>query len=146
MTNVNIPDGVTYIGEYAFDNCSGLTSIDIPSSVTTIGVGVFNNCVGLTSITCNATTPPTIYGGQGGIGGSCPIYVPCESVEDYKSSWTNDYNRIYGIQPCEQKLYAEYSNGTIYSLECNTATTLSQNEVRGHSTSYSESMPISCKN
>ena len=36
-----IPDGVTSIGRYAFEYCSGLTSVTIPYSVTEIGVGAF---------------------------------------------------------------------------------------------------------
>ena len=48
--NTVIPDGVTTIGKYAFDGCTGLTSIEIPASVTTIGKGAFYGCTGLTSI------------------------------------------------------------------------------------------------
>ena len=48
-------DGKTYsvtsIGEYAFENWTGLTSITIPNSVTSIGEYAFKNCTGLTSIT-----------------------------------------------------------------------------------------------
>ncbi len=50
-TSYIIPDGVTTIGNYAFDNCSKLTSVTIPASVTTIGDYVFSNCTRLTSIT-----------------------------------------------------------------------------------------------
>ncbi len=35
--NVVIPDGVTSIGDYAFNRCANLTSITIPDSVTSIG-------------------------------------------------------------------------------------------------------------
>ena len=41
---------VTSIGDYAFENCTGLTSIIIPNNVTTIGESTFQNCNGLTSI------------------------------------------------------------------------------------------------
>ena len=49
-THFSIPDGVTTIDTWAFNDCKSLTSIEIPSSVTTIGVGAFFNCTGLTSI------------------------------------------------------------------------------------------------
>ena len=48
--NYKIPDGVTSIGEYAFDDCTSLTSITIPNSVTSIGEYAFYGCASLTSI------------------------------------------------------------------------------------------------
>ena len=50
MTSVNIPNGVTTIGNGAFSGCSGLTSVNIPNSVTTIGSDAFSGCSGLTSV------------------------------------------------------------------------------------------------
>ena len=46
-----IEDGVTSIGNSAFDSCSNLTSITIPDSVSSIGNFVFYGCSSLTSIT-----------------------------------------------------------------------------------------------
>ena len=51
MKTVIISDGVTTIGEHAFDDCTGLTSVTIPDSVTSIGNDAFRGCTGLTSIT-----------------------------------------------------------------------------------------------
>lgn len=48
---VVIKEGVTSIGDDAFDNCSCLTSITIPNSVTSIGDRAFYGCSSLTSIT-----------------------------------------------------------------------------------------------
>ncbi len=42
-----IPNTVTYIGQYAFQGCSGLTSVLIPNSVTYIGYKAFADCSGL---------------------------------------------------------------------------------------------------
>ena len=50
VTEAVIPDSVTKIGEFAFNNCTGLSSITIPNSVTEIGTKAFRNCSNLNSI------------------------------------------------------------------------------------------------
>ena len=58
----------------------------------------FDNCSSLTSITVNATTPPYL-GSSAFEGSTCPIYVPAESVNAYKSaySWIDYASRIQPI-------------------------------------------------
>ena len=51
LTSITIPNSVMSIGEYAFRGCSGLTSLTIPNSVTSIGDFAFYKCSGLTSVT-----------------------------------------------------------------------------------------------
>ena len=51
LTSITIPNSVTNIGAAAFDSCGSLTSITIPGSVTSIGTVAFYNCSGLTSVT-----------------------------------------------------------------------------------------------
>ena len=45
-----VPNGVAYIGDYAFSGCNSLTNVVIPDSVTTIGNWAFYGCSSLTSI------------------------------------------------------------------------------------------------
>lgn len=42
LTNVKIPNGITYIGKSAFTKCTGLIELTIPNSVTYIGPGAFS--------------------------------------------------------------------------------------------------------
>ncbi|HOU09308.1 MAG TPA: leucine-rich repeat protein [Clostridiales bacterium] len=42
---------VSEIGNYAFQDCTGLTAVIIPASVTKIGSGAFERCYNLTSVT-----------------------------------------------------------------------------------------------
>ena len=49
-TTFSIPDSVTSIGAYAFDNCRSLTEIEIPDSVTSIGDHAFSSCSSLTEV------------------------------------------------------------------------------------------------
>lgn len=51
ILSVSFPDGLTSIGDNAFESCKGLTSVTIPSSVTSIGYNAFLFCTGLTFIT-----------------------------------------------------------------------------------------------
>ena len=51
LTSVTIPNSVTSIGGCAFDECWSLTSVTIPDSVTSIGDGAFASCTSLTSVT-----------------------------------------------------------------------------------------------
>ena len=50
LTSINIPNSVTSIGSYTFGYCSNLTSINIPNSVTSIGSYAIGFCSDLTSI------------------------------------------------------------------------------------------------
>ena len=50
LTSITIPNSVTRIGNDSFRYCSSLTRITIPDSVTSIGWGAFSGCISLTSI------------------------------------------------------------------------------------------------
>lgn len=50
LRTVEIPSGITSVGDRAFQGCSRLESVTIPESVGYIGEGAFEDCVSLTSI------------------------------------------------------------------------------------------------
>jgi hypothetical protein len=65
LTSVIIPNSVTTIGWQVFEYCSALTSVIIPNSITTIGERAFSNCSGLTSISVDAGN--TAYSSNNGV-------------------------------------------------------------------------------
>ncbi|MDR1562119.1 MAG: leucine-rich repeat domain-containing protein, partial [Dysgonamonadaceae bacterium] len=98
----NIPNSVTSIGEYAFSSCSALTSVTIGNSVTSIGGFAFYYCSGLTSVTNLNPTPQSINSNvfQNVDLINATLYVPAESVEDYKAAeiW-KDFKEIKAYIP-----------------------------------------------
>lgn len=50
IKHINLEDGITRLGNYAFYGCTGLTEISIPQTVTSIGSNAFYGCTGLSSI------------------------------------------------------------------------------------------------
>jgi hypothetical protein len=132
LTSVTIPDSVTSIGNQAFLQCTGLTSIVIPNSVTSIGDDAFYECNGLTSITVNAITPPTLINGAFDETNNCPIYVPCESVNAYKSAeeWSNYADRIV-CPPFEGKWKATYQDSHVESAQCGSSSEIAYREIEG---------------
>lgn len=51
LMSLTIPDSVTSIGNFAFYECSGLTSVEMGNGLTTIGDYAFWGCSGLTNVT-----------------------------------------------------------------------------------------------
>ena len=96
-----MPNSVTTIGSSAFYDCSGLQIVTIGTGVTSIGGSAFGFCNNLQRITIDAVTPPTLTGTSSTTfpNNGCPIYVPAESVNAYKtaSGWSNYASRIQAI-------------------------------------------------
>ena len=95
ITKVVIEDGVTTIGDYAFDSCISLREITISDSVALIGKGAFIFCNSLTEITipdsvttiehsafynCNSLTEVTIPNGVTTIGFAA--FYDCSSLRE----------------------------------------------------------------
>ncbi|WP_294411630.1 leucine-rich repeat protein [uncultured Ruminococcus sp.] len=79
--DVTIPDGVTSICYYAFEDCGILSKITIPESVTNIDEGAFSYCSNLTSV----TIPESVKS----IGPS--VFYECHKLTDITipKSWTS---------------------------------------------------------
>ena len=111
VTQVIIPNSVTYIGEYAFYMCYDLTSVSIGSGVRTIGDFAFCFCGYLSYVICRATTPPTIgeftFILEAGDGSTydIDIYVPSGSVNAYWSAaYWNKFDYVRAIPSLKNAL------------------------------------------
>ena len=99
ITNVSLTEGLTKLGYSMFNKCVKLSSVVIPSTIEYIGGNAFSYCSGLTSVTCLAENPPELGDTSAFYNSTCPIYVPPQSVDAYKSAtnWSTYASRIKAI-------------------------------------------------
>jgi len=93
LTSVTIPNSVTSIVCYAFQDCTGLTSVTIGSGIKCIYDGAFANCPELTDVYCYATSTPSILfidSNTDIFDGSyieyATLHVPEEAIDSYKAT------------------------------------------------------------
>ena len=99
LASVNVPNSVASIGINAFYACTSLKTCTIGSGVTSIGEAAFRDCSRMTRFIIKAVQPPTL-GANAFANTSCPILVPSQSVNAYKSAtnWSNYGSRIQALQ------------------------------------------------
>ena len=87
LTSVNIPEGVTFIPEGAFLKCSNLTRVSIPSNVTWFGTYAFAYCFGLTNMVIPATVTAIGQGAFAHCSGVTDVY---SYITDFSELWMGD--------------------------------------------------------
>lgn len=96
---LKIPEGVEYIGDRAFFECSKVDAIVLPASLAEIGSGAFAQCYGLNYIRCDAKEPPVVMNAEYTWAGiekdNFTVEVPEESVDAYRNApgWS-EFRRI----------------------------------------------------
>lgn len=98
LISVTFPNPLISIGESAFYGCNELSSIDIGSSMVSIGASAFYGCTSLASVIVRAATPPA-FGSNAfyNVPKSEPVYVPCDSFDNYSSSNWGGFNNFNGM-------------------------------------------------
>ncbi len=116
ISNVEFPEGLELINESAFYCCTSLQNITIPDKVQIIGSSAFSGCSKVTSITIgksveiindyafSSTNPTQIYCkaqhapyiGASALPTTAIIYVPRESVNEYREAWSDYATKIMG--------------------------------------------------
>ena len=129
-----VPDGIQYILDQAFSNCTALTSVTLDNSVTNIGDQAFYGCSSLAAINlpntlqmigngafayCSALTSITIPNGVTSIGGE--TFVGCSSLEHLSIPNSVKFSEVYED---EDYTWDEYLDGFICITECYNLKTL----------------------
>ena len=139
ITDLVIPDDVTYIGDYAFRGCTNITSVTMGESVTSIGASAFYGCKNCASITigenvtsigswafygCSAMTSLTSLPRKvpstssntfdNSIKDQAVLYVPSAALEAYssKAPWSDFYDIVALNIPKHQLAY--YVDDALY--------------------------------
>lgn len=99
LISVTISEGLESIESGSFAYCEGLSSVVLPGTMKSIGTSAFLSCINLSFIQVNAIVPPEGADGMFLKTNNCPIFVPAESVEAYKSKRFWDATRIKAIEP-----------------------------------------------
>ena len=89
VQKVEIGEGVTSIGIYAFQNCSSLANITIPESVTSIGSNAFSNCYGMRyyDFTASASVPAlSSTNAFSGISSDCQMLIPAALYDEWSAA------------------------------------------------------------
>ena len=75
-TELNLPNDITSIYQYAFYGCDSLTSVVIPDSVTSIGERAFYSCVSLTNVVIGDRVTSICDGAFYGCGNLTSLIIP----------------------------------------------------------------------
>lgn len=86
LTSINIPDGVTEIGNRAFANCTSLSSVSLPKSLNRMGVSVFSGCTSLTSVAIPDSVTTIGVAAFANCASLASVALPCND-----SVWIGEY-------------------------------------------------------
>jgi hypothetical protein len=89
LTEVMITDNITTIGNAAFLYCDNLTKVTLSKNLKYMAENIFYGCINLKEVYFRGVTPPAFEGvffdEWWEIPEDCKIYVPRESVDEYKT-------------------------------------------------------------
>lgn len=86
---IDVAEGIKSIGKNAFNGCTSLEGVKLSKNLVSIGDGVFTDCINLMYIfSWNDIPPGGLANFPDTVENNAMLYVPKESIEDYKDSPT----------------------------------------------------------
>ena len=132
MKSVNLPGGLETIGDYSFDNCSGLIEINVPDSVKSIGKNCFQSCRKLSTAILPDTLIEISEFAFFGCSGLTEITLPSklESIGRYAFSGCSSLTGIIlpaSIKNIKWSIFSNCTNLTEVTFEKGYAENISEN-------------------
>ena len=117
LTNLVIPEGVTTIEAWTFDNIPALVTLSLPSTLESVENNVFTDCAALESITAMGRVPAILSSGVFyGISSNATLYVPRGTKAAYEAA--DGWNTIPNIvELVNTRLITYMVDGEVYATE-----------------------------
>ena len=115
LTSVAIPNGLTNIGWSAFEGCGALTSVTIPNGITSIDYCTFASCSALRNVTIPDSVNTIEMYAFGGCGSLTNVYIPDRVVHIDESAfeWCGNLAEVYAARPLQPLL----EHGNVFGNE-----------------------------
>lgn len=92
VSELNLMEEVSYIGEYAYYGINNITRVNIPGNLEYIADKAFVNCSSLSEIHFASTNPAEIKGTP--FSSTVSLVVPDEAYDDYVAAWPQYAHQI----------------------------------------------------
>lgn len=111
-TGFTVPDGVTALGDAAFNGSKKLTELTLPESLKTIGSGAFSNCSSLTSL----TIPAGVTGYLSGYSFSGCTALTGVQVADGNTSYVDQDGILFSARSTELLFYPKTRTDAAFEI------------------------------
>ena len=126
ISEIDFPNSITSIGEYAFCNCAQLSSITIPGGVTNVETGTFEGCSNLESVVISGGIETIGYRAFGGCYMLSDISIPSSVISIDDGAFENCELMAANVEPDSFALDYCIENGIVYNIQAQSDTLLNE--------------------
>ena len=114
LNKVELPEGLIEISDYAFTNCQGIRSFTFPTTLATVGNYMFTNNYALREITAKGLVPPNMKENRLNQNARLvDVYVEEGYINTYEAAWGTTYYTFHNPKNmCGPNLRWRYEDDT----------------------------------